>query len=304
VKNLAKLALFFSLSFAVLFLAGAGFRFLDLRVQWIRYLPQQPQTVLTVLIDAAHWSLSLALYGSLLLSLSYAARKHFFAPVTIGCLFVLSLVFSSGISAGLKHWAYVPPAQNSARPLGGPGLILRQANTSVVLLKGPEDPRGPRVTALPDRPLLFQAQPAGPNNSILSLPPIPLGNEEPWFLESIAIDIRLSAEQIEQRFSQSPALFLVYTGTLIFFLCSLGFILKFSVWPLANLFFGCLAFRGILALETFFNSPEMGDVFESFLRNRLPPSFFVPLIFCVFGLLVYLYSVLVYLARRRSNEED
>jgi hypothetical protein len=248
--------------------------------------------------------LAFALYGSLLLSLSYAARKSFSASVTAGCLFILSLAFTYGISTGLERWAYVPPAQNSVSPLGGAGLILNQASTSVVLLKGPGDPRGPRVTALPGRPLLYQAQPVGPNNSVLSLPPIPLGDEGPWFLESIAIDLKLTAAQIEQRFSQSPAQFLAYAGALIFFLCSLGFILKFSAWPLANLFWGCLAFRGVLALETFFDSPEMGDIFESFLRNRLPQALIVPLIFCVFGLLVYLYSVLVYLASRRSHEED
>jgi tellurite resistance protein TehA-like permease len=47
----------------------------------------------------------------------------------------------------------------------------------------------------------------------------------------------------------------------------------------------------------------MQDLFESFLGN-LPLSLTVPLIFCAFGVLVYLYSVLVYLARRRSDEED
>jgi uncharacterized membrane protein YfcA len=72
----------------------------------------------------------------------------------------------------------------------------------------------------------------------------------------------------------------------------------------ANLFLGCLAFRGILALETFLNSPEMQDAFGSFLGSWLLASLTVPLIFCFIGLLVYLYSILVFLSKRRSYEED
>jgi hypothetical protein len=59
----------------------------------------------------------------------------------------------------------------------------------------------------------------------------------------------------------------------------------------------------VLALEVFFNSLEMRDVFESFLGERLPLSWAVPLIFCGLGLLVHLYSALVYLAKRRQDDE-
>jgi hypothetical protein len=95
----------------------------------------------------------------------------------------------------------------------------------------------------------------------------------------------------------------MYAGALIFLLVSLGFILKLSNWPLANLFLGCLAFRGVLAAETFLNSPEIQDLFAEFLENRLPLSYTVPLIFCVFGVMINLYTFLVFLARRRADEE-
>ena len=97
--------------------------------------------------------------------------------------------------------------------------------------------------------------------------------------------------------------FLIYAGALILLLGSLGCVLNMSAWPLANLFLGCLAFRGILALEILLNSPEMQELFESFLENRLPLSLTVPLIFCAAGVLVYLYSILVYLAKRRGDED-
>jgi hypothetical protein len=308
VKNLAKLVLFFSLSFAVLFVTAGGLRYLALRVDWLRTLPRQPETMLTGLITAGHWALSLALYGSLLLSLAYAARGHFFAPITAVCLAALSLAVCFGISLALKHWELVPSAQDEVKVLGEPGLILtnaiRHTEAAIVLLEGPADPRLPRVTAIPGQPLLFQPEPAGPDNTAPSLPPIPFRNDSPWFLKSLAIDLRLSAGQLEQRLNQGLYPFLIYAGALILFLCSLGCIFKLSAWPLANLFMGCLAFRGILALEIFFNAPEIQDMFESFLENRLPPSFAVPLIFCALGILVYLYSMLVYLAKRRRDDED
>jgi small-conductance mechanosensitive channel len=303
-KKLARLVLFFSLAFAVLFLASTGLRFLAIRVNWIRTLPREPETMLSELVMAARWALSLGIYGSLLLTLNYAAEKRIFAPLTTLSLLILSLGFSFGLSAALERMDNVPPARDIAKPLGEAGMILTRNDISIVLLRGPEEARGPRVVAIPGRPIFYQAEPVGPNNTVLSLPPIPFRDESPWFLKSIAIDINLSAGQLQSHYRQGLVPFLVYAGALIFFLGSLGFILKLSAWPLANLFVGCLAFRGILALEIFLNSPEIQDLFESFLGKRFPLSLTVPLIFCALGALVYLYSVLVYLAGRRSNEED
>jgi hypothetical protein len=307
VKNLARLALFFSLSFAILFLAATGLWYLAIRVEWVRTLPWQPETMLTELIAAGRRALSLALYGSLLLSLSYAARERFFTLMSSLCVIALSLGISFGISLGLEHLGNVPPARDTVKVLGEPGLILtnaiRHSETAIVLLEGPADLRGPRVAAIPGEPLIYQAEPAGPNNTILSLPPIPFQDETPWFLKSMAIDLRLSAGQLEGRFKAGITPFLIYAGALILLLSSLGCVLKLSAWPLANLFLGCLAFRGVLALETFLNSPEIQDAFEAFLEQRLPLSLSVPLIFCAAGVLVYLYSILVFLAKRRGDDE-
>jgi hypothetical protein len=300
VKKLARLALFFSISFIAFLFAGALCRLLALHLQWIRALPRQPETVLTLLVAAAHWAVPLSLYAALLLSLNYASRQGAFAPAFIALLIIFSLAFSAGASLGLARLEQVPAARDTPKPLGGAGLILTQANTTAVLLQEPQDSRGPRVTAIPGQPLKFQA--AVPN--AISLPPLPLGGEPPWFLKSMAIDCELSAAQMAQRLNSGLLDFLIYAGALIFFIVSLFFIFKLSVWPLANLFLGCLAFRGILALETFFNSPDTQEVFISFLGNRLPPNLTVPLIFCAFGTLVYVYSILVYFSQRRRHEED
>jgi len=302
---LAKLALFFSLSFVILFLAAAGFRFLSLMVDGARLLPQKSETFLTILITAAHWALSLAMYLSIVITLSYAARKNYLAPMTALCVMILSMGYNFGISFALHHWKHVPPAQISGRPLGENGLLLSNSlnrnETAVILLNGSAEPLGPRVTAMPDRPLFFQESTV---NAQASFPPIPFTDNSPWFIKSLAIDIRLNAEQIQKRFDAGYLHYLIYAGSLIFLLCSLGFIFKFSVWPLANLFLGILAFRGILSAETFFNTPEMQELFRTFLRNMMPSSMVVPFVFAGFGILVHLYSILVYISKRRGKNDE
>jgi len=281
----------------------------------MRSVPMESEALLSTLIVAARWALSLALYGSIMLGLSYAARRKIFALVALPCVIVLSLGFTFGVSLALERWELIPPAQFTGKPLGGAGVILSQGNTSLVLLKGTQDARGPRVVAFADRPLLYQPDLVGPNNFMPTLPPLPLGSNAPWFLRSIAIDLRLNAERLQGRLNEGldgwlaggPAgrhmQFFIYAGALVFFLASLGFLFNLSAWPLANLFTGGLVFRLILSLETFFNSPEMQDTFEFFVGKWLPAPLVVPLIFCVFALLIYIYSMLVYLAKRRPREE-
>jgi hypothetical protein len=308
-KNFAKLCLFFSLSFVIIFLSATGIRFLALLVDWARTLPPKPETFLTLVITAAHWALSLAMYSSILLSLGYAARRECFAIMTVITVVVLSLFFNIALTFALHNWQFVPPAQTAGIQMGGNGLILSNSlnrnETAVVLLKGTAQPLGPRVSAMPDRPLAFhesvpQSAAAG---RAFDLPPVPFGDNTPWFLRSISIDIRLSEEQLQKRFDDGVLSYLIYVGSLIFLLTSLGFAMKFSVWPLANLFIGALVFRGILAIETFFNSAEMQDIFGSFFRNMLPTTMAVPLIFFCFGLLVHGYSFLVYASKRRAGDE-
>jgi len=297
--------LFYSLSFAILFLVATGLRFLELRIEWIRSLSQEKEVVLVELITAARWALSLSVYGGILLGLSYAVRRGIFALTAILCVGVMTIGFTFGIGLLLEDWEHVPSAKIPMQPLGKPGLILsnnvRPVGTALILLEGSAKPDGSRVVATPGKPLLYQEKFPGKDMSLLSLPPAPFSDNCPWFLKSLAIDLQLNAQNVRRQVNAGLMPFLMYAGTLAFLLCSLMFILKFSAWPLANLFLGCLAFRGVLALELFFKTPEMQEIFDSFLQNRLPLSWVVPLIFCAVGLLACLYSFLVYLVKRQSN---
>ena len=298
--------LFLSISFAILLIVAAGMRFLAIRVEWVKSLSRPPQAVLAGLIVAVRWALPLALYGGMLLGLSYAVRHKVFALLAIPCMCILSAAFVCGITILAKNWENMPPEKNLPQPLGGPGLLLsnptRQSGTVVVLLQGPAEPDRARVIAVPGQPLLYQAEYTGRDS--VNLPPAPFVDNTPWFLKSLAIDLRLSAENLQKCFDAGLIPFLIYAGALIFLLSSFWFVMKFSAWPLTNMCLGCLIFRGLLALEIFFNSPEMQETFNSFFQNRLPVSFVVPLIFCAFALLAHLYTFLVYLAKRQGRYED
>ena len=299
---MAKLVLFFCVSFTILFLAMAGIRFMTLRLEWVSALSWQVD-----LIAAARWALSLALYGGILLGLIYTVLERVSAPAAVLCMVLLSMGFVAGLGRGLENWSNLPkPPTGQARELGAPGLILahqvRPYGTAVILLRGPDELSRARVVAFPDGPLVFQEEFAGVAHSLADLPPAPFNSDTPWFLQSVAMDIRLSAENLQERLGEGLPSFLLYVGSLAFLLASLGFVLRFGAWPLANFFLGVLAFRGILALETLFNSREVQEVFATFLQDRLPVSLVVPAIFLVAGMIANLYSLLTHLARRQGRD--
>jgi len=295
------------------------FKFLTLWVDWIKILPVKPETVYTLLLAAARWALSLSLFSVLLITLNYAVRKKYFAPVSIICVMILSFGFNFGISVALNRLDAVPSntAQVKGVQLGKNGLILSNSLnrklTEVVLLEGTSNPLGPRVVAEPGQPLVFYRSQsdaltagyarANTEQTRFTLPPIPFGDETPWFLKSINIDIRLNAEMFHKKFNDGFIAYLFYSGSFIFLLCALGYVIKFSAWPLANLFLTMLAFRGILALSTFLNTPDMYEIVDTFFKNKLPASLALPLFFFIFGALIHLYSLLAFAAKRKDNND-
>jgi hypothetical protein len=303
VKDFAKQALLFCISFLIILLAAASLKFLSLRVDWAKNLPPKPETSLTLLIAASHWALSVALFSSVLFSLCYSARRNYSALMTIISIMSLSFLFCIGFSFILDNWESVPSAQNIGIPLGDKGLILSNSltrnETVVILLNGEPEPIGQRVSAIPGQPLVYHES-SGAN---ITLPPIPFNDNTPWFLKSLSIDIRLNAEMFQKKFIEGFFPYFIYAGSLIFLLCSLGHTIKFSAWPLANLFLGALAFRGILALETFLNNPEMQEIIDSYLNGMIPLVLAVPFIFLGAGILLHLYSFLVFVINKRGDDE-
>ena len=280
-------------------------KYLSLRVDWAKNLPPKPETAITLIITAAYWALTLTMFSTILLATNYIARKKNFPLTSILTVIVLSISFSYGTTFVLDQMKSVLPVQTAGIQMGEKGLILSNSLsrnvTSIVLLEGTANPYGPRVTAIPGQPLAFYESAAGTN---FDLPPIPFGDDTPWFLKSLDIDIRMNAEMFLQKYNEGNISWLIYTGSFIFILCSLGFFLKFSVWPLANLFLAAIAFRGILALGIFLNAGEIQDMINSFLNNIRLAGLALPLSFVGFGILIYIYSVLTFAAKRQNTDGD
>jgi uncharacterized membrane protein (Fun14 family) len=301
-KNLAKLALFFSISFIIVFLCSAVLYFLGLWVDAVRMVSLDAEQSAN-LITSLSRALPIALYISILLTLSYTARRKMPIPLSIITIIVFSALFSIGFSLGIRQIEGLNfTLESGASVRGRPGLILSRQNNAMVLLKESGNALGPRVVSLPGRPLYYQEVPMGPNNTVLALPALPFNDKTPWIIQSMLIDFTLTSREFDARFKEGIIPFAIYAGALIFLLASLRFLLEASSWPLANLFLGALAFRGILALDTFLNAKEIKTLLVSFIGNKLPPSFITPLAFCALGLLVILYTLLVHLARGKGAE--
>jgi hypothetical protein len=296
------LALLFSVCFVVILPVTAAIRYLHVWIEAACHIPAETIEIFASLISAGQWALPVTLYVSVLLALSYSARKALSAPVSILCIFVLSIAFTGGIYLGLSHAGSSAKLTGQSVPpvLAGPGLILTQGDTTVVLLDDPSNPASSRVIAVPDRPLFYQKI-TGPVRTRFTLPRIPFKIENPYFMASLSIDFALAAGQLQDRLSAGLIPFALYVGALCLLLSSLRFIMELTSWPLANIFLGAMVFRGILAAGTFLDSEEIQQFIKISLKEYIPQVLITPSIFCAVTLLVIVYTVLVNVARGRRT---
>jgi hypothetical protein len=302
-KNIARLFLFFSFCFAVVFITAVLLRFISTWIDFARIIPQEHVSG-EYAAEAAWKALPAAVYLSILLTLSYSARRNMPIPLSLICILVLGVGFTIGASLGISRAEALKPVLRPQNPVrGAPGLILSQSENSVILLKESADIQGPRVVSIPGRPLIYQEAPRGPNNTIPGLPALAFGDETPWFIRSLGIDFSLCAGELKSRFGADFILFAVYVFSLVLLLGSLRFLVELSEWPLANLFLGALVFRGILALEIFLNAREINALIGSYLAGRAPPTLITPLVFCALGALVIIYTLLVHIARSKRGRD-
>ncbi|QQO09680.1 hypothetical protein [Breznakiella homolactica] len=255
-------------------------------------------------LDSVKKSIPFTIYLTVLLTLSYSVRRKISAPVTIIAVFALSLGLTAAVFIGGRDISGIPPNQTVTDPktLGEPGLMLSEGPITMVLLESPAKADGARVVAIPGQPLLYQAVPRGPGNTILPLPAASFSNEAPYFLKSIILDFSLVADNYETLVNQGILHFILYAAAVILLLSSLRFLFEMSVWPLANLFLGALVFRGIVAFETALNSREVRELLTGFTRDRIPSFALGPSILAVFALLIILYTILVHIARGKKAD--
>ena len=308
-KNFAKLILSYCSLFILFFLAAVLIKYLGAWIEMARVAPPGagPGAAAS---DLAWKALPAAVYLATLCALNYAARRRAPIAITIMCLLILGFLLTAGGAVGISRsssmkFALKPFSVIESRP----GLILTQSDISIILLKGSDEPRGPRVVSIPGRPLVYQESPAGPNNSILSLPALPFGEKSPWFIRSVDLDLSLCANEMRLRLENSFPSFAIYVFSLLLLLCSLSYLINLSQWPLANIFIGMVIFRLVLALEIFLNTPEINSLLSSFFATpekggRFPPMLITPIIFTALGILLIFYTLLTRLAQFRRDDDD
>jgi len=302
-KSIAKLILFFSLVFIILLLITILLRLLSSWIDLVRIIPLV-ELPMENAMEAAWKAFPATLYLTILLTLSYTARRRIAIPLAIIVIVILGCVFTGGTSIGINRIEALKFALKPVSSIQGrPGLILSRSDNAMILLRESRDVRGPRVVSIPGRPLIYQSVPMGPNNTILNLPALPFGEDTPWFIRSVVIDFSLSAAEMKKRLDNDPVSFAAYAFSLILLLGSLRIVLELSKWPLANLFIGTLVFRGILSLEIFLNTREMNDLIASFLAGRLPSMLITPLVFSALGVLIIFYTLMARIARPRRTDD-
>jgi hypothetical protein len=266
-------------------------------------IPAEARAFLPETTAAARIAIPLGLYAAMLLSLSYAARRNIpFLPASL-ILWSAGLSLTLGLFLGVDRLsALVPPAGTvpgrQAPTLGNPGIILSNGGTVAILLEDPGKAGGRRALSRRGRTLIYQASPGEQGD--LSLPGSPFPREESAFFSKLFLDGSRYADRLSLLFRKGLIPFLLYTGSLIFLLVSLRFVLELGDWPLANLLIGALIFREVLAIEGFINLQDVRLLIYSFLGNRFPEFLLSPLIFCGMGILFIVYTLLVFLVRDRK----
>jgi hypothetical protein len=301
-KNLARLALFFSNFFILALLVATGVRFFFIWTSAIRAIPAHIVEPSTALVAAAKASLSTAIYFSVLFSLSYSVRRAMSSAFSIFFLILFTFAFSFGLSLALNRLETVESsARITHKTLGETGLILSSGSVTTVLVGDPADAASPRVVAMPDNPLILRETPAAPGGTFPSLPPAPFYSSDSRIVDTLSRDFNLVSERLFACLKSGAFFFYIHLFSLALLLSSLRFVFEIFAWPLANLFLGALVFRGILSFDVFLNSEETQNLIAFFVGQLIPSGFISPIIYTVIAFLVLVYTLLAGAARGRRR---
>jgi hypothetical protein len=301
-SNIARLALSFSIFFILCFALAGVFEYVNLTVVAATTIPAGPPVTLGQFVGELWKIFPPILYCSLLLGLSYSARRRINPFVAILSVFVLAAIAVLGVSLGFRNLKTGPVdavlgSGGETKTLGSAGLILSRWDVTTVLLGDPGRSGGSRVLSIPGRPLIYQEAPPGPGSTV------PLfQNRRNALVQSLLVDSALAAGELETRLNRGLFPFALYAGAVMLLLSSLRFVLSLSVWPLANLFCGALVFRGFLTLQTFVDSRSVQTFILAFFDNRIDGALLSPIIFIGLALLILLYTFLANLAQGPSRQ--
>jgi hypothetical protein len=245
--------------------------------------------------DAGRTGIPPTLYLSVLLSLSYTARREIRVIPSIITIFFLAVGWTL-----LSAWATTqlpppPDIRGKSVPLARAGLIV-STNDGRKSVRLTADSPFPSVAF--DGTLIPESQaPFEPN----SAKPLSFKVDRFIFVQNVVKNFLYLAENLDQLQKMGIANLAVYTAGLVVLLVSMRFIMDLSVWALANLFLGFVAFGGILMFELFMNSSRTQRILLSIIGDRISTSLINPLVFCAMGLLIIGATGAVYLIKRQKR---
>jgi hypothetical protein len=249
-------------------------------------------------LPSVEWALPFTLYTTTLLAMSYACRTKISTPGAFALLFVLAFGFTYAVSLGISHakGMALPPLTIGRETLGKPGLVLSGRGMTVVLLDDPSNAAGERVVSLDDRALFYRPDPTEPDGSPIPLPSAPFKLKNSALFDGLLVDFSLAAKELSARFAAGFLSYAAYAGALIFMLLSLTAVLDIGAWPLANIFIGAVLFRLVLSFEVFIGRRDTLASLAEFLGRWMPAYLVAPGVIGAAGVLLALYSGLVFLA--------
>ena len=304
VKNIARLVLFLSVTFIGLLFFSCLIQILSSWINTALLFPPENVSSITKVSNSSllGFSIPAAFYLSILFGLNYAVRRKIAYPAAFTVILTFSLILSGAAFFGQQNLEKTELKLSIKKPtaeLAKPGFILNQGALSgyqTVFLENPYK-QGAVVQIIQGQRVNYQSQG-------ISITParLPFFSEKNGILTSINRELEQSSGVFSDSFKKGLWFYGIYAGSLAVFLLSLGCLVNISFWSLANLIFGALAFRGVLALEYFLNQSDIRGLFSSFAGKFIQPSFINPAIFFSLSILILLYSGLVYLARGRNSD--
>jgi hypothetical protein len=295
VKNIAKVCYFFSVCFVVVLLVWTTAHFFQIS-ETNAEVVTLPVFSLWGFLEGARTGIPFALYLSVLISLSYTARKKIKIIPSMVTTFLLAVGWTF-----LSAWAvaHIPPHSNIAgKPVSlvRDGLIVTTHSGQKAVFFPIGLPSSSLVFA---GALRFDDAPQTPN----SANPLSFKADRVPLTQSIANDFLRLARNLAGLQEMGFAYFAVYTAGLVVLLVSTRFIMDLSVWALVNLFLGFIAFYGISAFELFIDSNWRYANLVSFVIDRTPTPLIDSLVLCITGLFVMGVSGAVYLIKKRRRKE-
>ncbi|MDR1469055.1 MAG: hypothetical protein LBT00_07150 [Spirochaetaceae bacterium] len=297
-RKIAKLLLFFSLTFTIIFLLSAGLGVLHVWIDAASSVPARSLVAFADFIPSVEWALPFTLYVTTLMAMSYACRTKISTLGAFVVLFLFAFGFTYAVSLGVSHakGMALSPMNIGRGTLGKPGLALSGRGMKVVLLDDPSNAAGERVVSLGDRALFYQPRPTEPDGKPIPLPSAPFKIKNIALFDSLLIDFSLAAKELSIRFADGFMSYAAYAGAIIFILLSLAAVLDIGAWPLANIFIGAVLFRLVLSFEVFICQRDTLEYLAGFLGRWIPAYLVAPCIIGLAGVLLAVYSGLVFAA--------